>query len=90
MMDDRGLEMSVFTAEQLCLYPINVASSNPYVRQNSIDIVKKYLEDTKVFAENEYRGSITLEINNQMYFDNPDKAVQRASRWLDRNPYVNK
>lgn len=28
MMDDRGLEMSVFTAEQLCLYPINVASSN--------------------------------------------------------------
>ena len=41
MMDDRGLKMSVFTAEQICLYPINVASSNAYVRRNSMDIVKQ-------------------------------------------------
>lgn len=218
MMDDRGLKMSVFTAEQICLYPINVASSNPYVRRNSMDIVKQYLEDTKefgadyyfaqmgyglfdedkeetvkwaveslcqmteyakeigvkmvmeqlqpyecnicydketlkylisavdspyltacvdcvaaaaagespleyydtfgvinhvhladgeptghmcpgdgsnplndylkVFADRNYQGSVTLEINNQMYFDNPDKAVQRAARWLRENPYV--
>lgn len=218
MMDDRGLEMSVFTAEQICLYPINVASSNPYVRRNSLDIVKRYLEDTKefgaeyyfaqmgyslfdedreeaykrsidalcrmteyagdigvkmvmeqlqpyecnlcydkktlkrlidavnspyltacvdcvaaaaagetpqdyydtfgtinhvhiadgtptghmvpedgtnplndylkIFAEKGYQGSVTLEINNQMYFDNPDRAIQRAARWLRENPYV--
>ena len=31
MLDERELKMSVFTAEQICLYPINVASSNPYV-----------------------------------------------------------
>ena len=54
MMDDRGLEMSVFTAEQICLYPINVASSNPYVRRNSLDIVKRYLEDTKEFGAEYY------------------------------------
>ena len=47
MLDDNGLKVSVFTAEQICLYPINVASSNPYVRRNSLEIVKGYLEDTK-------------------------------------------
>lgn len=52
MLDDRGLKMSVFTAEQICLYPINVASSNPYVRKNSLDIVKQYIEDTKTFGAN--------------------------------------
>lgn len=46
MMDDRDLKVSVFTAEQICLYPINVASSNPYVRKNSIEITKGYIEDT--------------------------------------------
>ena len=49
MLDDRGLKMSVFTAEQICLYPINVASDNEYVRKNSIRIVKEYIEDTKAF-----------------------------------------
>lgn len=218
MMDERGLKMSVFTAEQICLYPINVASSNPYVRRNSMDIVKRYLEDTKefganyyfaqmgyslfdenieaaygrsvealcemaeyaekigvkmvmeqlqpyecnlcfnkqtlkrlidavnspyltacvdcvaaaaagetpsdyydtfgtihhvhiadgeptghmcpgdgsnplndylkIFVDKGYKGSVTLEINNQMYFDNPDKAVQKAANWLRENPYV--
>ncbi|HJA13051.1 MAG TPA: TIM barrel protein [Candidatus Mediterraneibacter merdipullorum] len=50
MLDDRGLKMSVFTAEQICLYPINVASDNEYVRKNSIRIVKEYIEDTKAFG----------------------------------------
>lgn len=218
MLEDRGLEMSVFTAEQICLYPINVASQNPYVRKNSLDIVKSYIDDTKEFgaryffpqmgygmldektdeayersveslkelteyaekakvkmvmeqlqpyecnlcydkytlkklidavdspyltacvdcvaaaaggetpadyydlfgtvnhihladgeptghmcpgdgknplteylqiiADKEYKGSITLEINNQMYFDNPDKAVHRAMNWLKSNPVI--
>jgi len=42
----------------------------------------------KIFADKGYQGSVTLEINNQMYFDNPDRAVQRAARWLRENPYV--
>ena len=50
MLDDNGLKVSVFTAEQICLYPINVASSNPYVRRNSLEIVKGYLEDTKALG----------------------------------------
>ena len=54
MLDERNLRMSVFTAEQLCLYPINVASSNPYVRKNSMDIVKRYIEDTKEFGADYY------------------------------------
>ncbi len=219
MLDDRGLKMSVFTAEQICLYPINVASSNDYVRKNSIEIVKRYLEDTKefgadyyfmqmgyglfdedidaararsidalkemteyaekigvkmvmeqlqyyesnlchnrktlkdlidavdspyltacvdcvaaaaagesvesyydvfngainhahladgcptghlvpgdgenpledylrTFAEHDYKGSITLEINNQMYFNDPDQAVARAADWLKKCPVI--
>ncbi len=54
MMEKRNLKMSIFTAEQICLYPINIASSNEYVRGNSIDIVKHYLEDTKEFGANYY------------------------------------
>ena len=54
MLDERELKMSVFTAEQICLYPINVASSNPYVRRKSIDIVKDYIEDTKEFGADYY------------------------------------
>lgn len=50
LLDDNGLKVSVFTAEQICLYPINVASSNPYVRRNSLEIVKGYLEDTKALG----------------------------------------
>ncbi len=52
MLDERGLKMSVFTPEQLCLYPINVASSNDYVRKNSLTIVRQYIEDTKEFDAN--------------------------------------
>ena len=40
MLDERNLRMSVFTAEQLCLYPINVASSNPYVRKKQYGYCK--------------------------------------------------
>ena len=36
----------------------------------------------KIFAEKGYQGSVTLEINNQMYFDNPDAAVAKAVDWL--------
>lgn len=46
-IDSFGLRTTVFTAEQICLYPINIASSNPYVRQKSMDVVKQYIEDTK-------------------------------------------
>lgn len=50
LMDSWGLEMSVFTAEQSCLYPINVASSNPFVRRNSVELVKRYIEDAREFG----------------------------------------
>ncbi|MDD6435667.1 MAG: TIM barrel protein [Clostridiales bacterium] len=74
MLDDRNLKMSVFTAEQLCLYPINVASSNPYVRKNSIDIVKNYIEDTKEFGANYFFA----QMGYGMFDEDTDLARGRA------------
>ncbi|MDD3206088.1 MAG: TIM barrel protein [Lachnospiraceae bacterium] len=74
MMEERGLKMSVFTAEQICLYPINVASSNPYVRKNSIDIVKSYLEDTKEFGANYY----FMQMGYSMFDEDYDSAWKRS------------
>ena len=74
MMEDRGLEMSVFTAEQICLYPINIASSNPYVRKNSMEIVKRYLEDTKEFGA----GYYFMQMGYCMFDEDADAAYQRS------------
>lgn len=74
MMDERGLEMSVFTAEQICLYPINIASSNPYVRKNSMDIVKNYLEDTKEFGAKYY----FMQMGYCMFDEDEEAAYKRS------------
>ena len=74
MMEDRGLEMSVFTAEQICLYPINIASSNPYVRKNAMEIVKHYLEDTKEFGANYYFMQMGYGL-----FDEDEEATYKRS-----------
>ncbi len=74
MMEDRGLKMSVFTAEQSCLYPINIASSNEYVRKNSIDIVKHYLEDTKDFGARYY----FMQMGYSMFDEDADAARKRS------------
>lgn len=74
MMEERGLEMSVFTAEQICLYPINIASSNPYVRKNSMDIVKNYLEDTKEFGANYY----FMQMGYSLFDEDVDAAYGRS------------
>ena len=74
MLDERGLEMSVFTAEQICLYPINIASSNPYVRKNSMDIVKNYLEDTKEFGAKYY----FMQMGYGLFDENTDETYARS------------
>ncbi len=74
MLDERSLKMSVFTAEQLCLYPINVASSNPYVRRNSIDIVKSYIEDTREFGARYYFA----QMGYGLFDEDSDLAYGRA------------
>ncbi len=50
MLDVRGLEMSVFTPEQMCLYPINIAAREDYIRERSIKSMVGYLEDTAEFG----------------------------------------
>jgi sugar phosphate isomerase/epimerase len=40
----------------------------------------------RALAEWDYQGTITVEINNQMYFDDPDAAVAKAAKWLDDCP----
>lgn len=42
----------------------------------------------RTLADKDYSNSITLEINNQMYFSNPDKAVGRAVNWLKNCEWV--
>ena len=74
MMEDHGLEMSVFTAEQICLYPINIASSNPYVRKNSMNIVRNYLEDTKEFGAKYY----FMQMGYSMFDEDADAAYKRS------------
>ena len=74
MMERRGLKMSIFTAEQICLYPINIASSNAYVRGNSIDIVKNYLEDTKGFGANYF----FMQMGYSLFDEDYDAARKRS------------
>lgn len=74
MLDERGLKMSVFTAEQICLYPINVASANPYVRKNSIHIVKEYIEDTKALGAKYFFP----QMGYCMFDEDRDAAYQRS------------
>jgi len=76
MMDDRGLKMSVFTAEQVCLYPINVASSNSYVRRNAIDIVKRYIEDTKEFGADYYFAQMGYGMFDEDYDETCKRSVE--------------
>ncbi len=80
MMEERGLKMSVFTAEQICLYPINVASSNAYVRQNSIDIVKNYIEDTKEMGANYY----FMQMGYGMFDEDREGTVARSIESLQQ------
>lgn len=72
--DKYGLKCTVFTAEQICLYPINVASSNEYVRRKSIDIVKGYIEDTKALGA-EY---FFPQMGYCMFDENDEEALKRS------------
>lgn len=86
MLDDRNLKMSVFTAEQLCLYPINVASSNPYVRKNSLDIVKSYIEDTKEFGAKYYfaqMGYSLFDEDEESGFKRAVEALQEMTEYAE-------
>lgn len=74
MMEKRSLKMSVFTAEQSCLYPINIASSNEYVRSNSIEIVKNYLENSKEFGANYY----FMQMGYSLFDEDYDEAIKRS------------
>lgn len=74
MLDDRDMEMSVFTAEQICLYPINIASSNAYVRRNSMEIVKNYLEDTKAFGAKYY----FMQMGYGLFDENTEDTYKRS------------
>ncbi len=88
MMEDRGLKMSVFTAEQICLYPINVASSNPYVRRNSIDIVKNYIEDTREFGANYYfaqMGYTMFDEDEEKGFERSVEALREMTEFAEKN-----
>ena len=38
--------------------------------------------------EHEFSGSVTMEINNQIYFDDPDKATKRTANWILENPLI--
>ncbi len=78
MLDDRGLKMSVFTAEQVCLYPINIASSNAYVRKNSIEIGKRYIEDAKEFGALYYFPQMGYGLFDEDY----DEAFSRSVEGL--------
>jgi protein FrlC len=76
MLDDRGLRMSVFTAEQICLYPINIASSNPYVRGNSIGLVKGYIEDAKVFGAEHFFVQMGYGLFDEDAFETKKRSVE--------------
>ncbi|MBC8585185.1 sugar phosphate isomerase/epimerase family protein [Youxingia wuxianensis] len=49
-MEDRGLKMSMFTPEQMCLYPVNIAAKEDYIRERSVKTMMGYLEDTIEFG----------------------------------------
>lgn len=79
--------MSVFTAEQLCLYPINVASSNSYVRKNSIEIVKNYIEDTKEFGAEYYfaqMGYSMFDEDEEAAYGRSIEALQEMTEYAEK------
>lgn len=83
MLDERGLKMSVFTAEQICLYPINVASSNPYVRKKSLEIVKNYIEDTKEFGANYYFAQMGYGLFDEDWDEAYKRSVEALSEMTE-------
>ncbi len=49
MLSDRGLKMTAFHPEQQNMYPLNIASPNSYLRDNSIRYMKEYIDDAADF-----------------------------------------
>jgi protein FrlC len=49
MLRERGLRMTVFHPEQVRQYPINIAASDEYLRNKSINVMLDYLDDCAAF-----------------------------------------
>ena len=49
MLRERGLKMAAFHPEQQSLYPLNIASPNTYLRENSLRYMKEYIDDAADF-----------------------------------------
>lgn len=50
MLSSRGLKMAAYYPEQIRQYPINIASPDAYIREHSLDYMRRCLEDTATFG----------------------------------------
>ena len=50
MLAARGLSMPVFDPEQQSMYPLNIASPNPYLEEHSMTYMKEYIDDAVDFG----------------------------------------
>ena len=50
MLSSRGLSMAVYHPEQIRQYPVNIASPSAYIQTQSMDFMRRCLEDTAAFG----------------------------------------
>ena len=75
-----GLSIKVFCPEQMNDYPLNIASENEYVREQSIEIMLDYVEDTAFFGAGVMvldPGWRPLDIKDDAYIDRAVDAIKR-------------
>ena len=50
MLSSRGLSMAVYHPEQIRQYPVNIASPSTYIQTQSMDFMRRCLEDAAAFG----------------------------------------
>ena len=79
MLSERGLKMNVFHPEQQNLYPLNIASPNPYLRNNSIRYMKEYIDDAADFEAKIIVLAPGWHVEDDQSPENYDRSVEALS-----------
>ena len=76
MLAERGLKITVFHPEQQSMYPLNIASPNPILRDNSILYMKEYIEDAADFGAKTIVLAPGWHVEDDKSPENYDRSVQ--------------
>ena len=84
MLHVRGLQLNVFTPEQLRTYPVNIASPDTYIQRWSEDVMMLYLEDTAALGAGVMSLLPGWEFINESRLENYERACASIGRLCTR------